>query len=59
MPGVLATYLLRWPAPAVALQAAIALVERNVAAMDLPPEFTIDAIELQVRPACVFGNRCA
>ncbi|KAI7845488.1 hypothetical protein COHA_001035 [Chlorella ohadii] len=28
-------------------EAAIALVERNVAAMDLPPEFTIDAIELQ------------
>ena len=32
------------------LQAAIALVERNFAAMELPPEITLDSIELQVRP---------
>lgn len=37
-----------WPATNAAPQAAIALTERNFAAMELPPEFTLEDIELQV-----------
>lgn len=37
------------PSAAANPQAVIALVERNVDDMNLPPEFTIDSIELQVR----------